>query len=106
MPVMADPLVPSTIFLVTSSEAETLEEIRVNRQASEVGHGPGCGLSGLVRRINGHGSATWSWGREGGEVEVGRVEEEKVVQVGKAEGGVGMGPAVVGPTQLWGLRHL
>ena len=78
-----------------------------------MGHGPGGGgpglglVGGLGGGIDGHGSATrrgrWRW--QGGEVKVGGVEEEEVVEVREAEGGVRVGPPVVGPS-MRDLRHL
>lgn len=125
MPVVGPrPLPPNGFSAGVSSgaEAEAVEEVGVDGEAPEVGGGGGAGGSGAAGPGAGEGvgwaggvvgvlghwvAATWQegWGGEAGEVKVGRVKEEEVVEVGDAEGGVGVGSAVVGPA-LWGLRHL
>lgn len=114
MPVTVHPLLPQRHRLLGIAEAQALEEVRVHGQAPEMvsrgpgGGGPGLGLvGGLGGGIDGHGSATWRgrWRGQRGEVEVGGVEEEEVVEVREAEGGVRVGPPVVGPS-MRGLRHL
>lgn len=134
MPVVAaGPLTPNHFLsgLTGAAEAEPIEEVGVDREAAEMGgggsragrSGPGAGGIGAGGVVGvdwhrdgavgagGGGVATWRDGRgggggEGGEVEVGRVEEEEVVEVGEAEGDVGVRAAVVGPAAVWGLRHL
>lgn len=127
MPVVAaGPLTPNHFLsgLTGTAEAKPIEEVGVDREAAEMGgggswagrSGPGAGgigAGGVVgvdwHRDGAVGVATWrdgGGGGEGGEVEVGRVEEEEVVEVGEAEGDVGVCAAVVGPTAVWGLRHL
>ena len=115
MPVVPHPPLAAASFpgaSLVAAEPEPVEEVRIHRQTPQVPAGGRPGrprlFAGLVG-VDGHrnqagGDRRWQRERrrEAGDVEVGGVEEEKVVEVrGEAEGGVGVGTPVVGPT----LRH-
>jgi len=105
-------VLPSAAPLLAAAEPVPVKEIGAHRQTPQVSPGgrprrprPSAGLVGVYRyrhRAGGPRRRQRKRRGERGDVEVGGVEEEQVVEVrGEAERRVGVGAAVVGPT----LRH-